>query len=213
MDGLAVHARRGLRDQYRPIQSVLSADAIPQNLAKGLIQLRPFPQIYVADLNAIQGKGGQHDVVATLTPHAEVWLDQGIGSARQAQDLDSVTVVVGSESLPSVAEWSAIKAQIPDDRLVLSLDFDSLGAFKGPDALWLTADLWPSRIIVMTLDRVGSSSGPDSLRLKQAQSKSATAKIYAAGGVRNMEDIASLDAQGLSGALIATALHDGTLFG
>ncbi len=213
MDGLAVHARRGQRDQYRPVQSVLSADAVPESLANGMVGLHRFPQIYVADLNAIMGKGGQHDVISTLTPHAEIWLDQGISTPDQAKNRNDVTFVVGSESLPDVSAWSALKALVPDTRLILSLDFDPAGNLKGPSQLWQTAELWPSRVIVMILDRVGSGGGPDLDRLMQAQSKSDAAQIYAAGGVRNMADVTTLTTHGLSGALIATALHDGTLFG
>ena len=156
MDGLAVHARRGQRDQYRPVQSVLSADAVPESLANGMVGLHRFPQIYVADLNAIMGKGGQHDVISTLTPHAEIWLDQGISTPDQAKNRNDVTFVVGSESLPDVSAWSALKALVPDTRLILSLDFDPAGNLKGPSQLWQTAELWPSRVIVMILDRVGS---------------------------------------------------------
>ena len=211
MDGLAVHARRGQRDGYRPVQSILSPDSVPEHLVRGLLDHHPFASIYVADLDAIRGKGAQTSVIAPLTRHADIWLDQGVSSPGQAQALTDVTVVVGSESLPDLETWLAIKAKIADAGLVLSLDFDPAGGFKGPPALWSGAGDWPSRAIVMTLDRVGSGGGPDMARLRQAQEKSPQTVLYAAGGVRGEADIRALAAQGIGGALVATALHDGTL--
>lgn len=211
MDGLAVHARRGMRDQYRPVQSVLCKDSVPENLVQGMLKLHPFPFVYVADLNAIQGKGAQDQVVSVLAKHTPLWLDRGISTADDAQQCGNTTLVIGTENLPDLASWLRIKESVADDRLVLSLDFDPAGGLRGPPDLWSDPDLWPSRVIVMTLDRVGSGGGPDLGRLEQAQGRSAKARIFAAGGVRNMDDLAALKRAGLSGALVATALHDGTI--
>ncbi len=214
MDGLAVHARRGQRDHYRPVQSVLSPDAQPENLVLGMLKLCPFPFVYVADLNAIQGKGAQHGVVAALAKHSPLWLDQGIATLENAQNIPTAAqtnLVIGTENLTHMQSWVKIKDGIGDDHLVLSLDFDPSGAFKGPEQLWANADVWPSRVIVMTLDRVGSSGGPDLRRLELARDKSPKTKIFAAGGVRDNQDIALLKRAGFSGALVATALHDGTI--
>ena len=68
--------------------------------------------------------------------------------------------------------------------------------------------LWPQRVIVMTLARVGSGAGPDLRRLATIQSIASGREIYAAGGVRNADDLWALKEVGVSGALIATALHE-----
>ena len=60
----------------------------------------------------------------------------------------------------------------------------------------------------MTLARVGSGAGPDVERLASIQSIAAGREIYAAGGVRNAADLRALKERGVSGALIATALHE-----
>lgn len=190
---------------------MLCSDANPERLIVGMAKLRPFQHIYVADLNAIMGKGAQTQIIRSLTRRADIWLDQGIGTAQAALSVEGATAVVGSESLADVDRWGEIRSALADDRLVLSLDFDPSGAFIGPDALWRDSSLWPSRVIVMTLARVGAAGGPDFDLLGQARARSSRARIYAAGGVRDNEDIEALAGAGCSGALVATALHDGTI--
>ena len=45
-------------------------------------------------------------------------------------------------------------------RVLLSLDFRGEG-FRGPGDILDDAALWPRRVIVMTLARVGAAAGPD----------------------------------------------------
>lgn len=95
-------------------------------------------------------------------------------------------------------------------RLVLSLDFRG-DDFMGPPALLQRTELWPSRIIVMTLARVGGGAGPDLERLAALQSRAPDRRFYAAGGVRGPADLEALRRQGAAGVLVASALHDGRL--
>jgi phosphoribosylformimino-5-aminoimidazole carboxamide ribotide isomerase len=75
------------------------------------------------------------------------------------------------------------------------------------------ANIWPTNVIVMTLARVGSASGPDMNWLTTIKSRAANRQVYAAGGVRDANDLASLAAAGIAGALVATSLHNGKLTG
>ena len=86
-------------------------------------------------------------------------------------------------------------------------------AFLGPAALLNDASIWPDSVIVMALARVGSASGPDTNRLKGIKSHAVNRQVYAAGGVRDAADLASLAGAGIAGALIATSLHNGKLTG
>ena len=55
--GVVVHARRGDRARYRPIESPLSPTATPLDVVTGLMALHPFRRLYIADLDAIGGTG------------------------------------------------------------------------------------------------------------------------------------------------------------
>jgi phosphoribosylformimino-5-aminoimidazole carboxamide ribotide isomerase len=66
-------------------------------------------------------------------------------------------------------------------------------------------------VIVMTLERVGSDSGPDLDTLREVQARSPGAQLIGAGGVRNAEDLRQAAAVGARAWLVASALHDGKL--
>ena len=70
-------------------------------------------------------------------------------------------------------------------------------------------DCWPARVIVMTLDRVGSQSGPDLERLRTVKAAAKDRAIYAAGGVRGADDLQLLMNAGITGVLVASGLHSG----
>ena len=57
---------------------------------------------------------------------------------------------------------------------LLSLDFRG-DAFQGPPELLARPELWPERVIVMTLGRVGSGAGPDFDRLAAIRARAARA--------------------------------------
>jgi len=211
--GEVVHARRGLRDSYRPIETRLSASSEPAAVVAGLLQLAPFRRLYVADLDAIAGLGSHDAALATLSalfPQIELWVDNGANNAVTAEAWLASgrgCLVIGSESQTDAALLQRVSG---NPRTVLSLDFRG-DAFQGPLAILYDPSLWPGRVIVMTLGRVGTGAGPDLDRVASIQRCSAGRSVYAAGGVRTASDLQSLDAIGSAGALIASALHEGTI--
>jgi HisA/HisF family protein len=212
--GVAVQAVRGERHLYRPIETPLSPDADAVNVARGYRGIAPFPILYVADLDAIEGRGSNLATVARLTrdiPGLTVWLDNGAASAETAEAslaVRGVDLVVGSESQSGTALLVELSRRWPD-RIVLSLDFRD--GFVGPQALLDTPALWPARVIAMTLGRVGSGAGPDLERIAALASVRPGLRIYAAGGVRSRNDLWAARGAGAAGALVATAIHRGAL--
>jgi HisA/HisF family protein len=212
-DRVVVRARMGQRDLYRPIETPLSATSDPVDVARGLLSLHPFEALYIADLDAIEGDGGNERAIARLRaafPSVTLWVDNGISDLDRAREwlaAGSGRLVLGSETQTDV---NMVRQLAADDRVVLSLDFRG-AAFAGPRQLLTDPACWPERLIVMTLARVGSRLGPDLDRLAQIKAVAAGRSIYAAGGVRHASDLAKLQRLGLAGALIATSLHDGSL--
>jgi phosphoribosylformimino-5-aminoimidazole carboxamide ribotide isomerase len=213
MGGKVVHARKGDRGSYGPLESPLSPTSSPLDVIRGLLSILPFPTLYIADLDAIQRHG---DNVQTLRqirdefPALEVWVDNGAADAGALDaflDADLGAPVIGSESQ---RDSSLIARHRGSAGIVLSLDFRG-DAFQGPREILDEPALWPRRVIVMTLARVGSGAGPDVERLASIQSIAAGREIYAAGGVRSAADLRALKERGVSGALIATALHEGRI--
>jgi phosphoribosylformimino-5-aminoimidazole carboxamide ribotide isomerase len=214
MAGRAVHARRGRRDTYTDLVSPLCASPRPEDVVAGLLALHPFERMYVADLDAIMGRGHHADALERIRhrhPRLELWIDAGIGddadyTAWRERSLGRL--VLGTETLRD--------ATLPDrcrqrgDRPVLSLDYRG-DAPVGATCLFDDAALWPDDVIVMTLARVGSGEGPDLERLAAVRDRAGDRRVYAAGGVRDARDLRVLRAAGVAGALVATALHGGAV--
>jgi phosphoribosylformimino-5-aminoimidazole carboxamide ribotide isomerase len=210
MHGQVVRARIGDRASYRLLESPLSPTSDAVDVVRGLLGVFPFPTLYVADLDAIQGSGDNCPTLRRIRaefPSLRMWVDNGVVNASALHAFigaDLGTPVIGSESQRD----SKLIAEHRDSmRIVLSLDFRG-AAFQGPQEILAEPALWPHRIIVMTLARVGSGAGPDLGRLASIQSIAGGREIYAAGGVRNAADLRALKKTGVSGALIATALHE-----
>ena len=213
--GIVVRARMGERDQYRPLESPLSPTSDPIDVMRGLFSVYSFKTFYVADLDGIMGTGNNEVVLRRLKeefPAAELWVDNGISdlpSARSWLDAGLGHLVVGSESQHDSALMQRLSEH---DRVILSLDFRDQ-AFQGPQALLDNVASWPRRLIVMTLGRVGSGAGPDLDRLCEFRDAAAGRDTYAAGGVRDRADLVALKHARISGALVATSLHEGRLTG
>jgi len=211
--GVVVHARMGERAHYRPIETPLARSSDPVEVARGLLAVHPFATLYVADLDAITGSGDNRAALERLRqalPELTLWVDSGIADERAAtawlaRDLGHV--VLGSETQRDSAVVHHFAAE---PRAVLSLDFRG-DAFQGPPELLVDAQIWPRRVIVMTLHRVGSDAGPDLVRLSTI--RPVAREIYAAGGVRNADDLQALADAGIAGALVASSLHNGRLSG
>jgi phosphoribosylformimino-5-aminoimidazole carboxamide ribotide isomerase len=209
--GAVVHARGGRRDAYAPIVTPLARTSTPLDVVSGFLTLFPFRTIYVADLDAISGRAGDDGTLAAITAaflDVTFWVDSGISDPAQARAWlhrhKRGHLVLGSESVTSLASLDQL---VGEERAILSLDFRG-GALLGPTGLDEATHLWPSRIIVMSLDRVGAGEGPDVVRLAEIGARAPDAKLYAAGGVRGPDDLTALMKIGISGALVATALHD-----
>jgi phosphoribosylformimino-5-aminoimidazole carboxamide ribotide isomerase len=215
MGGEVVHGRAGARETYRPIESPFGAAHDPVAIAHGLIEQAEADRLYIADLDAIQRKGEQADLcceIKAALPETEVWLDAGFVAAQQVRGcLEAGLIpVIGSECLSHMAQWAIICAAAGEGA-VLSLDFDGDG-FRGPEMLLSDPKLWPKRIVVMTLGAVGSGAGPDLARFREiARQAPPESELYCAGGIRGIEDLDAAAEAGASGALIATALHTGSL--
>jgi phosphoribosylformimino-5-aminoimidazole carboxamide ribotide isomerase len=215
MGGVVVHARMGEREQYRPIRTPLSSTSDPIDVARGLLSIYPFSDFYIADLDAIADAGNNDAALAKLKaefPHSTFWVDNGVADGASAErwlDADLGHLVLGSETQKDEA---LLRRLSKDDRVVLSLDYRG-DDFVGPEALLSNVDAWPSRVIAMTLARVGSGMGPDWERLQAIKNAGCGRHVYAAGGMRNADDLTALADKGIAGALVASCLHSGALTG
>ncbi len=215
LNGVVVHAKKGIRSEYHPIQSALTNSSQPVDIVKAFQSLHPFKTLYIADLNAIQSlesTGECHhqtlETIHQLFPDLTIWLDAGINSASRAEkwSSDYIQIVLGSESFSSIAQYQSLTPKFIRP-FTLSLDF-SPQSYLGPEALLQDPQHWPAEIIAMTLSQVGANTGVDIQILQSLLSKAGKQGVYAAGGIRDINDLLQLRQQAVKGALIASALHN-----
>lgn len=228
--GVAVHAVRGHRDTYAPVRSVLAPSADPLVLARAFLTRLGCRDCYVADLDAIAGRGDHGSTVRAIAQLGLiVWLDGGASTPADAQRAvghGAARVIIGTETLrdPGILRAMVVAVErtdpSPAPACALSLDLRDgrlLGgspAVEGLDPLTLAVLAWKAGIrtfLVLDLARVGSKEGVRTqmaLRLRQALP---SAEILVGGGVRDRTDLRELERLGFDGALVATALHTGTI--
>jgi phosphoribosylformimino-5-aminoimidazole carboxamide ribotide isomerase len=212
---MAVHAVRGERERYRPVRRD------PLSLARGFRAELGLDELYVADLDAIGGAGGNDAVVRALAREARATVDAGICEPERARELLELgvhRVVVGTETLTRTDALDGLLAEVPE--LVVSIDLrDGRTLSPDPQLAGLTARDALARVhraglreaIVLDLARVGSGAGPDVALIAELHAAFPHLELLAGGGVRDVDDLRALSAAGAAGALVATALHTGVI--
>jgi HisA/HisF family protein len=224
--GHAVHARAGVRERYAPVLRAAECEIPPGDacaLARAYIDHLGITEIYVADLDAILDRTPQDTEIRDLAAlGAPLWLDAAIRSvedARRAIDLGANRVVVGLETLPSFGALSAICDAVGRHRVAFSLDLRAgeplvaNGVAMEPAHLLAAraADAGASAVIVLDLARVGMGTGLDLELIARVRQEAPGVALFAGGGVSGWDDLVRLHNAGCDGALVATALHEGSL--
>lgn len=206
-----VSAKRGHRHTYAPSDTPLCRSSQPQAVLSALLNLHSFDTLYIADLDAISGKGSNLESIRGLCldhPEITFWVDNGLTELEQLCQF--ARPVIGSESLTSGEMLSRLIASLSSP--ILSLDYLE-DRFTGPAELERQTTCWPTDVIVMTLSRVGSASGPDLTRLQRLSKQRPDLRFHAAGGTRDLQDLQRLRSVGAAGVLLSTALHQGAIDG
>jgi phosphoribosylformimino-5-aminoimidazole carboxamide ribotide isomerase len=230
MGGLVVRGRAGRRHEYRPIESPLVRDARPGTVSRAFAALG-LDRLYVADLDAIAGAEPAWPVYEELAAAGwQLWIDAGAGTAERAERMrrfaeraPAVTgIVIGLESLPDAKALARVTEMLGRANSIFSLDLIAgrplaaagWGPIQAEEIVALAVECGIPRTIVLDLARVGSGQGVGTADLcRRLAERSPALELIAGGGVRGPADLELLAAAGCSAALVATALHDGSLTG
>lgn len=214
--GIAVHARHGERDHYAALQSVYAPTPDPIALVAGLLAKLTVSTIYCADLDEITGSGSNLAMLLSLAARfnkTKFVFDIGLtdpGRLTGSVPNNNIRWVVASESIESEHRYRELINHLGAAETLLSLDHKQ-SQVLGLASLADTPELWPPQVIHMNLDYVGAGKGPDWAGLKRLRNCRADIAIYAAGGVRNLNDLLALREADIAGVLVGTAIHKGTI--
>jgi phosphoribosylformimino-5-aminoimidazole carboxamide ribotide isomerase len=223
--GVAVHAIKGERKHYQPVASVLSDTADPLVVARAFREKLGLSELYIADLDAIQGHGDHRELIARLADQERMKLLVDAGAADVESALEILAtgankVIIGAETLTTWEALQAIRAAIPAGRLVFSLDMQAGLVLSRCPQLAASSPLqildslhragW-QEVILLDLARVGTSAGVDRALIAETRRRFPELALLIGGGVRDVSELGDLNTMGVAGALVATALHRGTI--
>lgn len=220
--GVVVRGVAGRRSEYRPVVSRLTNSTRPEEVAEAFRQHFGLTQLYLADLEAIGGAQPARGLYDSLRARGfRLWVDAGIRQAADAEGLNVEAVVIGLETVRGPAVLEDLRHRFEADRIVFSLDLKD-GQPLGDPVAWENASsdeiaarvvgLGVQRLIVLDLARVGVGSGTGTEEIcGRLTRRFPEVEVIAGGGVRNAADLCRLEQIGVRGALVASALHDGTL--
>lgn len=218
-NGTVVHARGGERRNYMPVH--ISSKVCETSGAVDVVRSLKPREIYIADLNVLQGEKQPEanrnaiDEIALMVP---TMLDTGIRELEYlnqwkgfAGNLILGTETCSMDTISRVCEEYPGRAIVSIDRKGGKILSSSNDVPEDPlDVMEILNTLDLKDIIYLDLDRVGTGKGVDAKLLGKMNSLS-DHDLLLGGGVKNMDDIKTLDDIGLSGALVATAVHNGNI--
>lgn len=223
LGGVAVHAVRGMRERYQPLESVLSTSAKPLKVATSFKTLG-FNELYVADLDSIISGQLNFSLIRQIVDETglKLMVDAGIANINRAKELLDCgvsKVIIGTETLTSTSFVSEAIEILGAKRVIVSLDLMGdkvlsdfqLGRLAKPlTFLSELESMGVSQIIVLDLSKVGSREGINLIVLQKAL-RHKKIEVFVGGGVRDIADLIELKNLGVTAVLIATALHSGKI--
>jgi phosphoribosylformimino-5-aminoimidazole carboxamide ribotide isomerase len=222
--GEAVHGTGGDRARYEPVKSAITpslGDAVA--LAQAYVVVLGTSELYVADLDALEGGAAQYAMHQRLSRIARSWIDAGLRSEADACaliDAGADRVVVALETMPGFELLHAIVRRLGADRVAFSLDLrdgaplasaDALRAMTPRELARRAVDAGAETVIVLDLAKVGGLGGTDDAMMRDLRAALPGVDLIAGGGVRHQADLDRLAAAGANGALVATAVHRGVI--
>jgi phosphoribosylformimino-5-aminoimidazole carboxamide ribotide isomerase len=215
LNGRVVHAVKGERSKYKPIQGSMICDS--SDPFEIITSVKPR-EIYIADLDHIQNIGDNFEIIKKISGKTKIMVDIGVKNMDDVKKCAQIayTVIIGTETASiEVIEYAAVKFP---GRINVSIDMkngyvltkDTTMEMRPEDLVRRMNKIEIKDIIILDLGKVGTSAGIDGIFLKKIAEIS-NHNILVGGGIKNLEDIEILEKSGICGALAATAIHNGKI--
>jgi phosphoribosylformimino-5-aminoimidazole carboxamide ribotide isomerase len=206
-DGYVVHGNSGYRDTYAPLNWGLSPSAEPSTYLKAM---RP-KYLYAADIDRIGMCGDHTELILLLADRvAKLWVDRGCSTPEEYLKGAGIQNIVGTETIEApLSEFDGGFLSIDvKNGCVIGSAF--LSTTTPTDALHAANETNFDGCIFLNISSVGTSSGIDTAYAERLRNSSEK-KLYYGGGVRSLEDLRTLADAEFDGAIVATAVHEGTI--
>ena len=225
MNGTAVHANKGLRNEYQPIHMKFSQSSKPQDLLSVFSKNFSFTESYIADLDSIIREKPNIELLKKIVQETSlnIMLDAGIRNhydVIQFKNLGVSKLILATETIESFDVVDDAISELGREKIIVSIDMKKQNLISGSaeianmdinTIIGKVKEKGISEIILLDLAKIGSLSGGGSTNYETIRSQHFDIKIILGGGVKDISDINTLEKQGFNGALIATSLHKGII--
>ncbi len=224
-NGVVVRGIGGRRHEYAPVESVLTRSTRPLDVALAFRERLGLTTLYVADLDGIVQRRPNVGTLSELCDAGfDVWIDAGLRDLSDAEEFlqaGAGKLIAGLESLSGPAVLESLVETLGAQRIVFSLDLKfgaaltATGTWPNPSPLGIAVtaiQAGVTQMIVLDLASVGEQRGPSTLALcDEIHGAAANCRLITGGGIRGPTDLSLLRSHAISGVLLSTALHNGSL--
>ena len=201
--GLVVHGKSGQREGYKPLDWGCSPTAEPVGFVRAIAP----KNIYIADLDRIEGIRSHNRIIAECARLVSAcYADRGCRSPDDFLNGYHITNIVGTETGgEDLAQYGGgfLSLDIKNGRVIPS--------GRKPVDVLRQANGWKFEgCILLDIGAVGTETGLNRKMLEMMRA-AYHRKLFYGGGVATIADLHMLKDAGFDGAIIATALHHGTI--
>jgi len=215
LDGRVVHAIKGEREKYRSVRnSKISNSAHPIEMISAI----KAQEVYIADLDRLQHTGNNFAVIKKISALTKTMVNIGVEKNEDIERCIGIadTVILSSEA--SSFEIMKYASRNYPGKTSITIDIKNGSILtkdedlkKEPkEVVKLLNELNIKDIVIIDLSKVGTGAGINEDFLREIKGIS-NHNILFGGGIRDMKDINTLKEIGISGALVATAVHNGKI--
>jgi len=181
-------------------------------------------RLHLVDLDAAVGRAGNRELVAKIVAEAgiEVQVAGGVRDAAAASAwlaTGAAAVVMGTVAVREPEVFAAAAAENPG-RVIAALDLrggrPAVTGWTATESVevgrllqsWAALPL--AGIILTSVDRDGTMTGPDLESLRQVLGWSIHPVTYS-GGVRTLDDVRAIATEGAAAVIIGKAIYEGNI--
>ena len=212
-NGIAVSGESGKRETYKPLKTVFHKSSSPEGIAKSLSNAGAV-RLYIADLDSIENRKSNFEVVQEVNKHISVMLDSGARNVFDVKKTLEVAdkVIIATETLKDLDDLTNIFDNFDKNRLIISIDIKEGKVFSKylnidlEEFIKKIKELNPPEVILLDISQVGTERGVNYELIK----KFLKLPLIIGGGITS-NDIKKLEKLGINKFLVGSALHKGKL--
>ena len=224
LESKAVHAKKGERAKYKPLNLKLMKSSNPVEIVEVLNKKFNFKEFYIADLDAIIKKKPNFKLLLEIldNPNIKVMIDPGIVNKDDLLTYSKFKLnklILGLETMENIDVIEESLEIFGHNKIIVSIDMykekiiSNIKQLESQNILHVinTIEVYGVKeVILLDLFRVGQKIGgipPLYLEIR----KRFNGNILIGGGIKDFNDLMMYKHEEFSGILIATALYDGSI--